>query len=199
MSSATCWLNGTNDEVPIVRSAFSVSVKVLSTDARSDSDSTVTITMSPSPIINADAVDAVRRGFRIAFSRPSLADMLMPWIGRKGFFGPATLCLGICHDDPDVTPAEKIRMDCCVTVPDHVKAEGEVGVQIVEGGPYAVLRHAGPYGGLPDAYRWLYGTWLSTSGRELRHAPAYEVYVNNPQDTPPEKLITDIYLPLEPR
>ncbi len=78
VSSATCWLNGTNDEVPSVRSAFSVSVKVLSTDARSDADSTVTITMSPSPIISADAVDAVRRGFRIAFSRPSLADMLMP-------------------------------------------------------------------------------------------------------------------------
>jgi AraC family transcriptional regulator len=124
---------------------------------------------------------------------------LMPWAGRKGLLGPGTVVLGICHDDPEVTPADKIRFDCCVTVPDHVQPEGEVGVQTVEGGPYAVLRHVGPYDKLGAAYRWLYGTWLPTSGRELRHAPAYEVYVTSPQNTAPDKLVTDIYMPLEAR
>lgn len=124
---------------------------------------------------------------------------LMPWAGRKGLLGPGTTVLGVCHDDPEVTPADKIRYDCCVTVPEHVKPEGEVGVQTLAGGPYAILRHIGPYERLGESYRWLYGNWLPSSGRELRNAPVYEVYHNAPQQTPPEKLITDIHLPLEPR
>jgi AraC family transcriptional regulator len=126
-------------------------------------------------------------------------ERMMAWAGRNGLFGPGTMVLGIGHDDPEVTPPDKIRYDACVTAPPHVQGEGEVRIQTIEGGPYAILKLVGPYEGLPAAYRWLYGTWLPTSGRETRNAPAYEVYVNSPQDTPPDKLLTEIYLPLQPR
>ena len=53
---------------------------------------------------------------------------LAGWAGSRGLFGPGTLMLGICHDDPDVTPADKIRYDCCITVDDRFQPEGEVGV-----------------------------------------------------------------------
>ncbi len=76
---------------------------------------------------------------------------------------------------------------------------GEVGVQTLEGGEYAVITHRGPYPRLGETYRWLYGVWLPTSGREPRHAPPFEVYRNSPQETAPEDLLTDIHLPLEPR
>ncbi len=121
------------------------------------------------------------------------------WAGPRGVFGPRTQMLGVCHDDPKVTPADKLRYDCCVTVPDHVQPEGEVGVMTIEGGPHAVITHKGPYTQLAQAYDWLYAVWLPTSGREPRHAPPFEVYLNNPQNTAPEDLLTEIYLPLEPR
>jgi AraC family transcriptional regulator len=124
---------------------------------------------------------------------------LAMWAGPRGLFRPGTLMLGICHDDPDVTPADKIRFDCCITVDDRFQPEGEVGIQTVEGGEYAVLTHRGPYEGLGESYRWLYGTWLPTSGREPRHAPPFEVYHNSPMDTLPEELLTEICLPLAPR
>jgi AraC family transcriptional regulator len=124
---------------------------------------------------------------------------LMGWAGRRGLLGRGTLVLGVCHDDPEVTGAEKLRYDCCVTVGDDVGPEGEVGVQVLEGGEHAVLTHRGPYTGLPDAWRWLYGVWLPGSGREPRHAPPFEVYYNAPGETPPEGLLTDICVPLEPR
>jgi AraC family transcriptional regulator len=124
---------------------------------------------------------------------------LMAWAGPRGLFRPGVLILGICHDDPDVTPADKVRYDCCLTVDDRVSPEGEVGVQTVEGGEYAVLTHRGPYSGLPEAYRWLYGTWLPASGREPRNAPPYEVYHNSPMNAKPEDLLTGIYVPLEGR
>jgi AraC family transcriptional regulator len=41
--------------------------------------------------------------------------------------------------------------------------------------------------------------WLPASGRESRHAPPFEVYHNTPQEVPPEGLVTDICVPLEPR
>src|SRR5262249_39313322 len=39
---------------------------------------------------------------------------LMQWAWPKGLVGPGTVVLGICHDDPDVTPPDKIRYDCCI-------------------------------------------------------------------------------------
>ena len=62
-----------------------------------------------------------------------------------------------------------------------------------------VLTHRGPYEGLGESYRWLYGVWLPASGREPRHAPPFEVYHNSPKDTPPDQLLTEIHLPLAPR
>jgi len=40
----------------------------------------------------------------------------IPWMGKEGFLGGGVQCLGICHDDPDVTLPEKIKYDACVTV-----------------------------------------------------------------------------------
>ena len=124
---------------------------------------------------------------------------LAAWAGPRGVFGPQTQMLGIGHDDPKVTAADKLRYDCCVTVPDHIQPEGEVGVTILEGGPHAVVTHKGPYSQLGQAYDWLYGAWLPTSGREPRNAPPFEVYLNTPQEVAPENLLTEIYLPLQPR
>jgi AraC family transcriptional regulator len=124
---------------------------------------------------------------------------LMAWAGRRGLLGPQALVIAIPYDDPEVTAADKVRCDCCVSVGEEVGPEGEVGVQTLEGGECAVLTHVGPYRRLGESYRWLFGTWLPTSGRELRHTPAFEVARNSLEDTPPEQLETDIYLPLGPR
>jgi AraC family transcriptional regulator len=126
-------------------------------------------------------------------------DRLMAWAGRRDLLGRGSVVLGVCHDDPEVTAPDKIRFDCCVSVGEEVKGEGDIGVQTLDGGECAVLTHIGPYTQLGEAYRWLFGAWLPTSGREPRNAPPFEVYYNNPSETPPEQVRTDIYLPLEPR
>ena len=126
-------------------------------------------------------------------------DRLLAWAGQRGLLGRDSVVLGICHDDPEVTAPEKIRFDCCVTVGEDVRGEGELGVQSLDGGECAVLTHYGPYTQLGEAYRWLFGVWLPTSGREPRNAPPFEVYYGDPRETPPEKLRTDIHIPLEPR
>ena len=45
-----------------------------------------------------------------------------------------TLFLGASYDDPDVTPADKLRYDACLTVADSVIGEGAIGVMDLVGG-----------------------------------------------------------------
>lgn len=125
-------------------------------------------------------------------------DKLMMILGKDGRLGGGATMLGICHDDPDVTPPDKIRYDACVSVDETFQASGEIGVDTVAGGDYAVTTHLGPYDRVSEVYRKLLGQWLPRSGRELRDAPCFEVYLNSPESTEPEDLITDIYAPLRP-
>lgn len=123
-------------------------------------------------------------------------EKLCQFAGQHGLFLSETLRIGIGHDNPEVTPPEKLRYDACLTVSDQFQATGDIGVQELPCGEYAVATLRGPYSGLPDAYRWLFSQWLPTSGREMRSAPCFEVYISDPATTPSDDLVTEIYLPL---
>ncbi len=43
----------------------------------------------------------------------------------------------------------------------------------------------------------MYGVWLPESGEEPGDAPPHEVYLNAPQDTAPDDLLTDVVVPLK--
>ena len=83
----------------------------------------------------------------------------------------------------------------------HRIFRGMVGesVQTIGGGEYAVTTHEGPYERLNQTYARLFGQWLPHSGREVRSEPCLEFYLNDPDGTSPEELLTDIYAPLEPK
>lgn len=66
----------------------------------------------------------------------------------------------------------------------------------IAGGPTAVLTYTGHYAGLQRAYDSLFGDWLPNSGHEPADLPCYEIYLNNPRDTAPAQLVTEICLPL---
>jgi AraC family transcriptional regulator len=122
---------------------------------------------------------------------------LMMWAGMRGLLGPGMKMIGIVHDDPDVTPPEKVRYDAAVVVTRPVEPQGDVGAMELPGGPYAVFTHRGPYDELGKTYQAIYGGWLPRSGRQLRDTPAFEEYVNSPRDTRPEDLVTLIHVPVE--
>ena len=121
---------------------------------------------------------------------------LMSWAGMRGLFGPAMQMIGIVHDDPEITPQDKIRYDAAITVDRKVEPEGEFGAVEFAASKYAVLEHRGPYEAMDAAYRQLYGGWLPRSGYELADAPAFELYLNSPQMARPEDLRTLIHVPL---
>jgi AraC family transcriptional regulator len=121
------------------------------------------------------------------------------FLGKEGLLGGDSRFIGVCHDDPDVTPPDKIRYDACVSVDANFQPGGEIGAQVIAGGEYAVLTHHGPYAKLGESYHRLVGQWLPRSGREMAAAPCFEEYLNSPENTEPEDLITDLHLPLAAR
>jgi AraC family transcriptional regulator len=126
-------------------------------------------------------------------------DKLCARLGKQGRLGPDTKYIGMCYDDPDVTPADKIRYDACATVDGDFEAQGDIGVVTVEGGEYAFTTHLGPYEKLSETYAQLMGQQIPKLGRDCRHAPSLEFYLTDPENTDPEDYVTDIYAPLEPR
>lgn len=123
-------------------------------------------------------------------------DTLCMMLGKEGLLGPGAKFIGVCYDDPEVTPPDKIRYDACVTVDDSYQAEGPVGVQTLAGGDYAVTTHCGPYERLNETYSELFGQWLPQSPYDLRSEPGLEFYLNDPGSAAPEELLTDIYAPI---
>jgi len=119
----------------------------------------------------------------------------MSFLFARGLFRGGGL-FALVHDDPEVTPPDKLRYDACVAAPDGFKPEGDVGVQEVPGGPYVVALHGGPYEKLGETYAALFGQWLPAHDREPAGGPCMEVYLNNPQNTPPADLRTEVFVPL---
>ncbi len=102
----------------------------------------------------------------------------------------------VYYDDPHSVPDADLRCHAGLVVPQNTKLPGDLEDVLMAGGTYAILHYKGAYPALVAAYDFLYGSWLPGSGREPRHAPCYERYLNSPADTPASDLLTDIYLPL---
>ena len=104
--------------------------------------------------------------------------------------------VAIFYDDPTAVAEDKLRSRAAIVSTDGGEAAAPLQSLVVKAGEYAVLRHKGPYADMRAAYLWLFGTWLPQSGREAADAPVMEEYLNNPHDTAPSELLTDLFLPL---
>ncbi|WP_113340190.1 AraC family transcriptional regulator [Rhizobium cremeum] len=109
---------------------------------------------------------------------------------------PHARMLAIYYDDPESVAESALRSLACVTVAQPTPVDPPLQTALIEAGECAVLLHKGPYADMRFAYRWLYGEWLRNSGREVRDAPVFEIYLNNPREVPPAELLTEICLPL---
>ena len=124
-------------------------------------------------------------------------ETLCGWAGKNRLMGMGTKFLGLSYDDPEVTPADKIRYDACITVNKDVVPQFPVALQEIPAGEYACYVHEGPLEKLHATYLKLQGEWLPHSGRALKALPSVEIYLNDPERTPPQKLKVEIQLPLE--
>ena len=96
-----------------------------------------------------------------------------------------------------VTESSELRSDVCLVVRKPVQPQGEIGVKEIQGDKYAVFTYQGTYSNLGMIYDAIFSEWLPASGCELRNLLVLEKYCNDPTRTTPEKLKTEIYVPVE--
>lgn len=125
-------------------------------------------------------------------------DLLNACAASRQLFSDKTRWIGIFFDDPCTTEESQLHSKACITIPDNVAITPDAPLNLtqIEAGTYAVLRYQGPYSDMQPVYQWFFGTWLPNSGYEAANAPPFEDYLNNPRDTPPTELLTDIYMRL---
>ncbi len=122
---------------------------------------------------------------------------LWVYVKENKLFSAGIEHISIYHDDPKVTTSEKLRTDVCLVLPKPAEPKGEIGVKEIAGGKYAVFLYQGPYTNLGIVYDTIFAKWLPDCGYELRNAPLYEKYINDPSRTEEAKLKTEIYIPLQ--
>lgn len=123
-------------------------------------------------------------------------EQLFGWLAAQDLMQDATRVLGLYYDDPESVPEAELRSCAGAVLSSSPELQPPFEYCDVRGGEYAVLNYKGPYADMKAAYQWFYGEWLTRSGREAADAPCFEDYLNNPQDTAPSDLLTDIYMPL---
>jgi AraC family transcriptional regulator len=124
------------------------------------------------------------------------------WAGARDLMGPHTLVIGIPYDNPDITPNDRCRYDACVTVPAEItNAEGEIGIQDIAGGKYAVCRievsTSGTYT-IGETVDRLYGEWLPGSGYQVDDGPPLEIYHDSTDKPPGTWIGMDYCVPIKP-
>jgi AraC family transcriptional regulator len=126
-------------------------------------------------------------------------EQLWNWAQKNNV--PTRRTIGIYWDNPDVVPASRLRSAACFELPAGYQIGDRGGlplaVEEIAGGPYATTRFVGPYEDLAPVWTSLTEYVEGPLGRRISSNPAFELYVNDPGDTPPQQLITELYMPLE--
>lgn len=122
---------------------------------------------------------------------------LWDFVKENKLFSSGIEHIAIYHDDPKITEGEKLRTDICLTVKKEVKPKGDVGVKEIKEGRFAMFLYIGTYDNLDSVYDVIYSKMLPENNLKLRDYHCFEKYLNHPDKVKPEKLKTEIYIPIE--
>jgi len=124
---------------------------------------------------------------------------LFDWMDRHELRGVVRTGYGLCHDDPRSVPANSCRYDACIELPDHLVplAFEDIAFQRLPSGAYTRQRHVGPHESIGAVMSALRKQWCGNPNLVICcERPAVEIYLDDPLEVPPERLRTDICLPI---
>lgn len=128
-----------------------------------------------------------------------LFNKLFMWAGPRGLtHNPDTKVIVIYHDNPEITSEDLLRTSVCISVPDNTTVDGEIGKMTVSGGKYALARCEVIETEFQEAWTWVCGEWLPSSGYQPDDAPCFEWYQGDHKEHPEGKFVLDICVPVKP-
>ena len=124
-------------------------------------------------------------------------DKLCTWAAPRGLLAGNVQFMGICWDNPDITPKNKCRFYAAMTVPEDIEAEREIGVMNIEASRCVVGRFQGPREEFKVAYKKIYAEYIPDHGYLPTDNPCYEIYYKDPEEEP-VGFDVDICVPVKP-
>jgi AraC family transcriptional regulator len=128
---------------------------------------------------------------------PDAMGRLYGWIVQHGL-QPAGMPSGVYLTPPDLTPKSDVRWELETALagsPSPIAVDGSgCGVRNNPEMPVAYGMHRGPYETVGETYELL-GRWVAANGYRLS-GPPREVYLSDPEDTPPEEYLTEVRMPI---
>lgn len=124
---------------------------------------------------------------------------MFDWLDRNGLRGEVKRGFGMAFDDPRTTAAEKCRYMACIDMPEGLapSAWEEMMPQGLPGGAYARHRHVGKHEAISSVIRTIREQWCNRTGVVLaKGRPLVEIYLDDPKFCEPDKLRTDLCLPV---
>lgn len=104
--------------------------------------------------------------------------------------------LALYYDDPQTTPADRLRADAALSFPPGVDVPPGLIERCVAAGKYATAIYVGAYDGLPRAWADLKEE-MQTRRLTPTGAVSYELYLNDPMRVSAGELKTELCVPIE--
>ncbi len=123
---------------------------------------------------------------------------LLQWAGPRGLREAGMMVLGAMWSKPFTTPEDKMIFDACITVPEHIKADKWVNIQVLPGGKYAVYHCEIEYNSSAKAWMNFELNWMIHSDYLPDQRPMYQFHYNDPEDHPLKHEIHDLCMPIKP-
>ncbi|NVM23532.1 MAG: AraC family transcriptional regulator [Desulfobacterales bacterium] len=124
-------------------------------------------------------------------------ERLLQWVSPRGLMESGTF-ISAYWDNPYITPRDNLRLDACITVPKDTETSGEIRLQTLPRGTYAMYHCTIRADEFTETWAELILKWLPGIGYNMSGVPIYEIYHNNGYEAPDGKWVVDMYCPVKP-
>lgn len=106
----------------------------------------------------------------------------------------------LCHETSEeaakkAMAEEKALLEVALPVSEDVEVSDDFRLYEIPGGRMAKIIHKGPYHEVGSTYHRLFD-WVNRNRKSITGL-LREYYISDPNETPPEEIITEIYAPIE--
>ncbi|MFC0186793.1 GyrI-like domain-containing protein [Fictibacillus aquaticus] len=132
-------------------------------------------------------------------------EQVYSWVKARNLLSANSMIIGLPQNNPYITPHDKCRYDCCISIPGELSSSEQAASVTIPGGRYVFYEFEEPVAYedrqlLIECYAEIYSIWLPRSGYRYLGNPVEIVQVEEVRGTLDLLCrIKSIALPIEPK
>jgi AraC family transcriptional regulator len=127
-----------------------------------------------------------------------VGNQLYAYAHEKHILNDRSIFMTEIVDDSGISESIHLRYNLAfiLETPINFVPDGHYRIKKHKHQKYAKFVYQGPHQGVFEFYDRIYALWMLDVGLELKDLPTLEFYPNYNEHTPPEEMITEIYIPV---